>query len=72
MEIPNEIIKKWKELKEEGDIAALAKKLGKAESTVHQIFRTGIAHVRDAAIINSFYKERKKQIKSIKLEDDSN
>lgn len=70
MNIPNETLKKWASLQESGDIELISKELGKAESTVYQIFRTGVAHVRDAAIINSFFKKRKKEIDSIKLEED--
>lgn len=70
MEIPNITLQKWKDLKEEGDIADIAKLLSKSEAVVYQIFRTGIAHVRDAALINNFYKERKRQVGSINLDED--
>jgi len=72
MIIPNETLKKWVSLKEEGDIARIAKELGKSEPTVYKIFSSGEAHVRDAKIINEFFKKRKKEIAAIKIEDDGN
>jgi hypothetical protein len=72
MKIPNKTLLKWKSLKEEGDITSIAVLLKKAESTVHQIFRTGIAKVDDAEKINTFYRTRQSKMKSIKMEDDNN
>lgn len=72
MNIPSKTLKKWASLREEGDISLLAKETGKAESTIHQILRTGVAHVRDAQIINDFFKKRKKAVESVKIEDDGN
>lgn len=72
MIIPNDTLKKWKALQEEGDISLIAKELGKAEPTVYGIFKSGRAHVRDAQLINDFFKRRKKEIASVKIEDDNN
>jgi hypothetical protein len=70
MIIPNKTLKMWKSLKEEGDIAELAALTGKAESTVHQILREGVAKVADAEKIAAFYKNRKRRI--AKIEEDNN
>lgn len=70
MIIPNKTLKKWKSLKEEGDITELATLTGKAESTIHQILRDGVAKVADAEKIAGFYRKRKARI--AKIEDDNN
>lgn len=72
MIIPNKTLKIWEDLKEEGDIAELAKETGKSEGTIYRIFRDGIATVEDAERINAFYKNRKKRISKIKIEEDDN
>jgi AraC-like DNA-binding protein len=72
MIIPNETLKKWSELKQTGDIALIAQELGKSEPTVYKIFSSGEAHVRDAKLINEFFKRRKKEIAAIKISDDGN
>lgn len=72
MKIPNKTLKKWSELKEEGDIAHLAKEIGKSEPTVYKILSSGVAKVEDAEKINEFYKRRKKKAASIVIEDDNN
>lgn len=72
MKIPNKTLKKWLELKEEGDIGLLATLTGKAEPTIYKIFSSGKGKVEDVEKINSFYKKRNTRIKSITIEDDQN
>jgi hypothetical protein len=70
MKIPNKTLQKWKNLKEEGDIALLAGLTGKAESTIHQILRTGVAKIEDAEKIKGFYMNRKRRVAKIEQDQD--
>lgn len=70
MKIPNKTLQNWKNLKEEGDIEALANLTGKAQSTVHQILRDGIAKVAVAEKIAAFYKSRKRRIAKLEQDQD--
>jgi hypothetical protein len=72
MKIPSKTLKRWLELKEEGDIALLATLIGKSEATVYKILSSGETKVEHAEKINDFYKERKKRTESIKIEDENN
>lgn len=72
MKIPNKTLKKWVELKQEGDIALLAAEIGKSEPTVYKIFSSGEAKVEDAEKINEFYKQRSKRAKKAVQIDDNN
>lgn len=71
MKIPNKTLKKWLELKEEGDIALLAEKIGKSEPTVYSILRSREAKVEDVEKINEFFKDRQKRVNAILTETDN-
>jgi len=55
MKLSNKIINTWSELKEQGDVNALAKKTGKNQATVSRIL----------SVIVDFFNARKKQISKI-------
>lgn len=71
MTIPNQTLKKWIALKEDGDIALIAKEINKSEPTVYNIFSSGKASVNDATKINAFFKRRKKQVDAITIDDNN-
>lgn len=72
MKIPNKTLKKWQDLKQEGDIALLAKEIGKSEPVVYAIFKTGEASkVEYVEKINEFYKKRSRQVKkAVSIDED--
>lgn len=65
MKIPNKTLKKWNELKQRGDMDALATMIGKSDQTVYAIFRNGEAMVEDAEKINEFFKERERRAEKL-------
>ena len=71
MIIPKRTLKVWAGLKEYGDVAAIAKEIGKSEPTVWKIFKDGKAKAEYVEKINAFYKERQKKVAG-SFDDDNN
>jgi plasmid maintenance system antidote protein VapI len=66
MKLSNKIINTWSELKEQGDVNALAKKTGKNQATVSRILSGKQETTPDTIqIIVDFFNARKKQISKI-------
>lgn len=70
MIIPKKTLKVWADLKEYGDVAALAKAIGKSEPTVWKILKEGKAKAEYVEKINAFYKERQKKV-SVPFDDNN-
>lgn len=58
MKIPAEILEKWKELKEYGDVVELAKQTGKSQPVISLAFSGGECSEEVFATMSDFYKAR--------------
>lgn len=70
MQVTNETMSIWTDLKETGDVIALSKILKVSTVRASQILNSGKGSVTQIACIQKFYKERKKVV--AKIEEDKN
>lgn len=66
MQAPDELIKEWAELKEQGDNKILAKILKLNDGNVSRILNGGEGTVKRISQIKKFYDARKKEIEKLK------
>lgn len=70
MVIPKKTLKVWADMKEQGDLSALAKEIGKSEQTIYNILKNGKGRAEYVEKINAFYKERKRKV-SVSIDDNN-
>lgn len=64
MKINSKIIKKWKVLREHGDVAALVEYTGKSQPTIIKALK-GEASEETVSMINKFFEERKIRVSAL-------
>jgi hypothetical protein len=63
MKVEANILRKWKSLREQGDIIAIHKESGINTTTISEAYNTGIMTMATFEAINGFYTRRAQKIK---------
>jgi hypothetical protein len=70
MQVDQKILESWLELKESGDVKAIAKLLSVTTVRASQIINSGNGSLTQISCVQKFYKNRKKEVS--KINDDNN